>query len=491
MTQLEPRKRWAVIGGGISGLVAAWELMRQRSEDEVVLFEASPRLGGILGTQQIGSWLVEQAADMFVTDPNDALELCRELEIADQLIPTNPQKRGALVAFRGKLHRIPEGFSLMAPGAWWPIATTGLLSFGGKLRLLRERFVAARKSDEDESFESFAIRRCGQQAYERLVQPLVSGIYTADPKRLSMQATSLSRFVEMEKRWGSLTRGVIREALERKSKRAADPHSDNNSKQSQVTGARYGMFVAPRQGMQTLIDRLASALGSRIRMQTPVERLERVNSPAGTQWRITAAGKEEVFDGVVLATQAAASAKILRDTDSELSDEMASVEHASCAVVVLGMKPKQTPPPVFGIIVPNIEGRALIAAALASHKFPGRAPEGGLLVRAFFGGALNPQVMQRTDEQLIELAQKELAEVVGIEGPAEIAKVVRWANTMPQYHVGHLEKVARIKTRVAKQPGLVLIGNAWQGVGIPDCVRLGREAARKLASLTSSSTAST
>lgn len=478
MTQHESRKRWGVIGGGISGLVAAWELMRQKPDDEVVLFEAADRLGGILGTEQIGPWLVEQAADMFVTQPTDAVDLCRELGIADQLIPTNPQKRGALVAFRGKLHRIPEGFSLMAPGAIWPIASTGLLSLRGKFRLLRERFVPARQSLEDESFESFAIRRCGKEAYERLVQPLVSGIYTADPKLLSMQATSLSRFVEMERRWGSLTRGVLREAFEKKRQSGASGQSE--PKQSQVTGARYGMFVAPRGGMQSLIDRLADELGNRIRWKAPVDALQRLQQSGQSQWLITSCGQVESFDGIVLATPAAASAKLLQDTDSALASEMQQVQHASCAVVVLGLKPKCEPPPVFGVIVPNIENRNMIAAALGSHKFPGRAPEGGLLVRVFLGGALNPQIMEQSDESLIAMAQKELREIVGIEGSVELAKVVRWADTMPQYHVGHRERVERIARRVEQLPGLVLIGNAWHGVGIPDCVRLGREAARQL-----------
>ena len=470
--------RWAVIGGGISGLVAAWQLRQLRPDDDVVVYEGSERLGGILGTHRLGDWLVEQAADMFVTDPADAVELCQELGIADQLLATNADKRGALIAFRKRMYRIPEGFSLMAPSAWWPIASTGLLTWRGKLRLLRERFVKPRAGDTDEDFESFAIRRCGQEAYERLIQPLVSGIYTADPRQLSMRATSLKRFVDMESRWGSMTRGVIREALQRRGKQP--PTGDAKGRESQVTGARYGMFVAPRDGMQTLIDRLAESLGDAIRLGRRVTRLCRESRDGATRWRVTTDSGTESFDGVIVATQAAGSAALLRETDALLADDLDSIEHASCAVVVLGMKPRETPPPVFGVLVPNVERRPLIAAALTSHKFPGRAPDGGLLVRVFFGGALNPEIMRRSDEELIALAQSELQEVAGIAGPVELTKVVRWADTMPQYHVGHLAKVARIEERANAIDRLVLIGNAFHGVGIPDCVRFGRNAARRL-----------
>ncbi|HAN97314.1 MAG TPA: protoporphyrinogen oxidase [Planctomycetaceae bacterium] len=466
-------RRWGVIGGGITGLTAAWELMRRSPGDEIVLFEASERLGGILGTHRIGEWLVEQAADMMVTEPDDGLSLFRELELDGELLPTDPAKRGAMIWWNRRLYRIPDGFSLMAPSALWPIARTGLLSWRGKWRLARERSVPPRAVDADEDFESFAIRRCGPEAYERLIQPLVSGIYTADPRKLSMRATSLARFVQFEQKHGSLTRGLI--ASTRRS-----PDRGNRA-----TGARYGMFVAPRAGMQQLIDRLAERLGDRIRTNSPVTDLRRIQGNAShpVVWQVTVDGSSERFDGIVLAAPAPRSATLLRTTDPSLARRLAEIEHASCAVVVLGLRRPTGVPPVFGVLVPNAAGRPMIAAALTSHKFPGRAPADGLLVRVFFGGALNEPLTERPDDELIRLAIDELRSTIGLRGDVELSRVVRWTRAMPQYHVGHLDRVAEIERSAAAIPGLALAGNALRGVGIPDCVRAGRRAARRLLGL--------
>ncbi len=471
-------RRWGVIGGGITGLTAAWDLMRRSPGDEVVLFEASERLGGILGTHRIGDWLVEQAADMMVTEPDDGLSLFRELELDGELLPTDREKRGAMIWWNRRLYRIPDGFSLMAPSAFWPIARTGLLSWRGKWRLARERFVPPRAADDrDEDFESFAIRRCGAEAYERLIQPLVSGIYTADPRKLSMRATSLARFVQFERQYGSLTRGLIAST---KRSRVGE---------GRATGARYGMFVAPRLGMQQLIDRLADRLGDRIRRNCPVTDLRRVevDESARLAWQVTIDGTSERFDGVVLATPAARSAALLRTTDPSLARGLSEIEHASCAVVVLGLRRPTGVPPVFGVLVPNAAGRPMIAAALTSHKFPGRAPADGLLVRVFFGGALNEPLTERPDDELIRLAIDELRSTIGLRGEVELSRVVRWTRAMPQYHVGHLDRVAEIERSAEAIPRLALAGNALRGVGIPDCVRAGRRAARRLLGLTETS----
>lgn len=462
-------RRFAVIGGGISGLAAAFRLQVKAPEAEVVLFERADRCGGILGTRRVGDWLIEQAADMMTTEPSEAVDLCRELGIEDRLIPTSTERRGALVWFAGRLHRVPDGFSLMAPADLWPLLRSGLLTWRGKLRLAAERFVKPRNDPSDESFESFALRRCGREAYERLVQPLVSGIYTADPKRLSMRATSLRRFVEMERRWGSLGRG-LREAA----------RGAKDKTQARATGARYGLFVAPQGGMQELVDALVKRLGQSIRMGSSVESLRPAREKGKRGWAVLVDGEATFFDGVVLATSAPAVAPLVVPFDYDLAHDLEGIEHASCAVVVLGLRKPNRIPPAFGAIVPTVAGRPMIAAALASNKFPGRAPQDGLLVRVFFGGALNEAIVEREDAELIGLAERELREVLGLEGTTEVASVVRWRRAMPQYHVGHDERVARIERRVASWQGLALAGNAYRGVGIPDCIRSGTQAALSL-----------
>jgi oxygen-dependent protoporphyrinogen oxidase len=418
----------AVIGGGITGLVALREIRRRNPHAQVQLFEASSRVGGVLQTTRVDSWLVEHSADMMATQPQDGWALCEELGLTEEMLPTNREHRGALVYRGGRLYPVP-----------------------------------------DESFESFALRRCGREAYESLIQPLVSGIYTADPARLSMQATALARFVKMEQTYGSLMRGM----LKGESKRQGADHK--------ATGARYSMFVAPRLGMQQLVDRLADDVGREyLSLQTPIESMRRGADPDG--WELDFGDRVQRFDRVVLATSAPRASQLLVKVDSQLSAQIAGIEHASSAVVVLAFPKPSRNPGVFGLVVPNAEKRQMIAASFGSNKFPGRAPKGGLLVRVFLGGALNEAVTLQPDDALIELALRELKEIANVSGSVAFSQVVHWQKTMPQYHVGHLQKLESIQQRLAQLPGLVIAGNAYQGVGIPDCTRAGRQAAEQICS---------
>ncbi len=459
----------AVIGGGITGLVALREIRRRNPHAQVQLFEASSRVGGVLQTTRVDSWLVEHSADMMATQPQDGWALCEELGLTEEMLPTNREHRGALVYRGGRLYPVPEGFSLMAPSSALSLMKSRLLSWPGKLRLASERWIRPRNETDDESFESFALRRCGREAYESLIQPLVSGIYTADPARLSMQATALARFVKMEQTYGSLMRGM----LKGESKRQGADHK--------ATGARYSMFVAPRLGMQQLVDRLADDVGREyLSLQTPIESMRRGADPDG--WELDFGDRVQRFDRVVLATSAPRASQLLVKVDSQLSAQIAGIEHASSAVVVLAFPKPSRNPGVFGLVVPNAEKRQMIAASFGSNKFPGRAPEGGLLVRVFLGGALNEAVTLQPDDALIELALRELKEIANVSGSVAFSQVVHWQKTMPQYHVGHLQKLESIQQRLAQLPGLVIAGNAYQGVGIPDCTRAGRQAAEQICS---------
>lgn len=463
----EIRRRIAIVGGGISGLAAAHRVREIDPAAEVTLFEASGRPGGVLQTQRRAGWLIERSADMFTTREPWALDLCRRIGIADELIETDARYRRAFVVRRGKLLPVPEGFTLMSPAKVWPILTTPLLSPLGKMRLAAEYLQPKKADDADESLKSFVTRRFGQEAFDRLIQPLIGGIYTADPAKLSMQAT-LPQFVQLERRFGSLIRGVRGQKSEVKGQ--------------QESGARYGQFLAPRDGMQRFIDALVSRLPQKhLRLDSVVERIE-----SGDRWRIFVRGDEapELFDELIVATSGPVSAELLKDVDNQLASTIGQIPYAGCSVAVLGVRRDQIRHPLngFGFVVPAIENRRIIAGSMASVKFPGRAPEGKVLLRVFVGGALQPELGALPEEDIRQIVLQELRELIGLHGDPEFCEVVRWLGMMPQYHVGHLDLVKRIEQRAEAIPHFALAGNAFRGVGIPFCVRSGEAAAERVLS---------
>jgi oxygen-dependent protoporphyrinogen oxidase len=342
-----------------------------------------------------------------------------------------------------------------------------LLSLSGKLRALGEYFVPKRTETGDESLASFAVRRLGREAYERLVQPLVGGIYTADPEQLSMQA-ALPRFVELEKKFGSLMRA------------AREMGGGESAAAKQASGARYSLFVAPRDGMQRIVDAVVAQLPNGcLRLNAPVERLEKTSNG----WQVQVAGKPtETFDAVVAALPAPHASRLLGSTDAALADDLGKIPYAGASVVVTGYELRQIENPLeaFGFVVPEVEHRDILAASFSSRKFPGRAPDGCVLIRTFLGGALRPDLIDRSDDELRVIVTRELKQLLGVRGEPNLFLVQRWRGAMPQYHLGHVDLVKRIVTRTAEHAGLVLAGNAYDGVGMPQCVRSGRRAAEKL-----------
>ncbi len=442
----------------------------------MTLLEAGDRLGGIIDTIRDDGFLIERSADSFITNAPWAIDLCRRIGFADHLIPTEAVHRGAMVVAHGKLMRVPDGFLLMSPQRLWPVIQSPILSLRGKLRLACERFVPARRDDSDESVAAFARRRLGREAYERLVQPLVGGIYTANPEKLSLAAT-MPRFSEMERRHGSLIRAG-----------RADRHSGETDSAGlpEDAGARYSMFVAPREGLTGFVE----AIGARLppgsaRLNTMVSQIERV----GDKWRISchpnsAVEKAEqlVVDCVIIATPATAAGRLLSNVDSTLAEELAAIEFAGCAIVALGYERSQIAHPLdrFGFVVPAIERRRILSASFSSVKFPGRAPPGKVLIRVFLGGALQEDMLALEDGQLRVVAEDELRDLLGIAGRPSLSHVFRWPRAMPQYHLGHVERLKRITQRMAQLPCLALAGNAYHGVGIPNCIQCGEQAAQRV-----------
>jgi oxygen-dependent protoporphyrinogen oxidase len=468
----------AVIGGGIAGLAAAHRLHELSPSSSIALFEASDRLGGVLRTECQDGFLLELGADNFITNVPWGVELCRRIGLERELIETNPNNRRALIVRGGALYPVPEGFMLMEPRELWPVLASPLLSMRGKARLLGEFFIRSRRMDGDESLASFARRRLGREAFERLVQPLAAGIYTADPEKLSLAAT-MPRFLEMERRHG----GLIRAARRLRAANSQEPGS----------GARYSLFVAPRWGMQALADAVAARLpAGTVRLSTPVRGLT-PRGAGGWNVSIEPALEPMTFDAVILATPAPVTAHLTEPFDGSLSANLAAIPYASSAVVLLGYENTQMgrPPDGFGFVVPDIERRPILAASFTSVKFPDRAPPGCTLVRVFLGGAARPELVDRTDAELVAIAAEQSAELLNIHGPPILSHVARWRAAMPQYHLGHLDRVAAIDERIKAWPGLELAGNAYEGVGVPHTIRSGELAAERVLNLQLSSPAAT
>jgi oxygen-dependent protoporphyrinogen oxidase len=483
-------ERVAVIGGGISGLAAAHRLIELATAAavpiRVALFEAGSRLGGCLQTERLGNCLVELGADSFITNKPWAIDLCQGLGLKDQVISTDPKYRRALVLRNGKPFRVPDGFMLMAPGKIWPIVASPIFSPLGKLRMGLERWIPPRTDEVDESVASFVRRRLGQEALERLVQPLVAGIYTSDPEKLSLRAT-LPRFLEMERQHGSLIRAARRGTHNNNGTAAAEKPTTSGGRAE--SGARYGLFVSFQAGMSELVDALVDRITSagEIHLDARVASLIRVATPGegfslsfatdlGTSTHTTS------FDAVIVALPADRAADLVWPLDSVLAGALGEIEYASSAIVCTGHALSDVAHRLdaSGLVVPALEKRRILSVSFASRKFAGRAPEGEVVLRTFLGGALQPEILAHTDDELVQMTLSELREILGVRGEPRFAVVSRHERAMPQYHVGHLDRIRRIDELASTLPRLALAGNAYDGVGIPDCVRSGERAAERI-----------
>lgn len=488
-------RKIAVVGGGISGLAAALELAKFK-QIEVRLFEAGDRLGGVLESIRIEKYLIERSADNFSTLIPNALDLSKEHGLSAELIHPNAQGRRAFVYLNNRIHPIPNGFSLMQPTQLLSILKTPVLSWKGKLRLLKEywvrpksRMISTDSSElsrvaltNDESLESFAVRRLGREAFERLVEPIVSGIFTADPSTLSMAAT-MPQFLEMERTCGGLIRGYL-----------VSRRNDAAAAARRASGARYDSFVAPRNGMSDWIDRLSQKLPADcIRLHTSITALQPKYSVVGSQkWQLEIQTKSksdsivstlETYDGVILATPAAVTGRLMSQVSPQATSVLRGIPYASSAVVakILNKQDLRARLDGFGLVIPRSEHRDTLAISYTSNKYPGRVPDEEILLRVFLGGALNPQIVDRSDEELFKLAAQEVKAILRWNGrKPNWQAVIRWKESMPQYLLGHLDRIRELEETLSNAPTLRLCGAAYRGVGIPQCVRSGQTAARQL-----------
>ncbi|MFM8574064.1 MAG: protoporphyrinogen oxidase [Pirellula sp.] len=467
--------RIAVVGAGISGLAAAWYL--QREGREVQVFESLGRIGGVIDTLDPSQapYLIECGADNFATLLPDAWELVRQMGLESEFISPSKDYRIAQVVRRGRLYPIPNGFSLMQPTRMGSILSTPILSVAGKLRVLQEAFIPAKRDGQDESVESFAVRRLGRECFERLVEPVVGGIFTAKADRLSMQA-AMPQFVRMEREHGSL----IRAAFAKRRQQSAE-----NRSAREASGARYDQFTAPKLGMKWWLSKLAEPLGPRLHLNHRVEVLERRPDSLWELRLVDArddSARIEQFDGVCLAVPSYIAGGLLRALDNQLADHLESIEYASSAIAVLAVRRDEIRPEsfCFGSIAPTVERRNCLAISLSSEKYAGRSPSDTVIMRVFMGGAVRPELLELPDDSLLKLAFEEVRELFGVRTVPHFERLIRWNRAMPQYHVGHVQRVARIRELVSKYPGLALAGNAYDGVGIPQCIRSAKYAVADL-----------
>jgi protoporphyrinogen/coproporphyrinogen III oxidase len=458
--------RIAVIGGGISGLAAAHRLRELAPQCQMTLFEARSRLGGVLSTLNRDGFQVEQSADNFITTVPWGLDLCQRLGLAEQLVQTNANCRRTFVVRRGRLHRLPDGFMMMAPTQIWPMAVTPILSPLGKLRAAMEYFIPPRRDDEDESMGQFVRRRLGREAFDRLVEPLISAVYAADMDKLSVKAT-LPRFRDMERQYGSLIRAMRQQKKQKPNGKAE-------------SGARYSMFVTLSQGLSTLINAISARLPAEsIRLDSPIQKIER----SGTAWRVYPEGADYAeFDGVIVATPAHRANQLLAPIDADLAAELGQIEYSGTAIVSLGYDLRDVGHPLdgMGAVVPSIENSPLLACSFSSQKYTHRAPPGTTLLRVFVGGARRPELAEMPDAELLPLVLGHLRPLLRITGEPVFCDIAHWPRTMPQYHVGHQQRVARIDARLALLPGLKMASSAFRGVGLPDCIHGGELAAEQI-----------
>ena len=460
--------RIAIIGGGISGLAAAFALEEHRRAGAVdyTVYESSLRLGGVLRTEHVQGCIVEAGPDSFISEKPWAADLCRAVRLGDQLIGSNDADRKTYILVGGRLIPMPDGLMFMVPTKILPTGFSPLFSWSTKIRMAQELFHAPRAANADESVASLVERHYGAEMVDRLADPLLSGIYGGEAASLSVRAV-LPRFAEMERDYGSLGRAMLstRKKMLRPANKTTPP-----------------LFTSLKNGMQQLVEGLVPKLNQdSLLTNAPVQSIQ----PEAAGWNISAGLKSDHYDAVIIAVPAPAAARILSLSSPELSAELASIEYSSSITVGLGYdrNVRYSLPPGFGFLVPRSEGKGLLAATFVHNKFPHRAPEDRALLRCFFAGSNAENIWQFSDDAIIAFVREELQHILGLRAVPLFARVYKWKSAMAQYGVGHLERLDRIERLRQQLPKLALAGNAYRGIGIPDCIHSGTEAIKQLLNL--------
>ena len=473
-------KRIAIIGGGVSGLSAAYSLAKQQkkgAELNYVLFEAGSRLGGVIATERVDDFVIEAGPDSFLSEKPWATDLCRELGLADQLIGSHDAERRTNILLNGRLVPLPDGLMFMVPTNFSAAFFSPLFSWSTKLRFLREWFYRPAPDLPESTAADLVERHYGREMVERVADPLLSGVYGGSADELSASSV-LARFAEIEARQGSLGRAMV--AARKLKNLSTEPGSAGQPGAAVPTrsGTR-SIFTSLKNGMQSITDALAAQIpDSERRLNTRIESVK----PEFGKWLVASSGRTEEFDGVIIAAPAYVAAELLRSQIPQISAELEQIRYSSSITVTLAYddKTRASLPPGFGFLVPRTEGKRILACTFLHNKFPGRAPKDRALLRCFLGGSRDEEILRLRDDEITSIVRRELQEILGITDAPDFVKIFRWPRAMAQYTVGHKARVERLREIVSSAPGLALAGNAYGGIGIPDCVRSGSEAAAKM-----------
>jgi protoporphyrinogen/coproporphyrinogen III oxidase len=469
-------KSVVIVGGGISGLSTAFALLEQAAAADLpiicTILDAAPTWGGKILTHRVGQLVMEAGPDSFLSQKPWAMELCRRLGMADQLINTNPVEKKASVLWGSRLHELPEGLVTFTPTQLGPFFRSGLLSWMDLARMGCDLLIPPRRSSDDESLAAFFRRRFGRHAFERVMEPLMAGIYAGDAEQMSLRAT-FPRFYELEQTHGSVIRGMM--AARRARARQGSSGRPANT-----------MFVSLRNGLGDLVTGLAGQIqkaGGILKAGVEAEAV-RVRSHQAGRWMydiICTDGTALSAEALVLATPAFVSAELVRPLSPMAGGLMDLIPYASTATISLIYPADAVGDRLqgFGFVVPRMEGRDLIAATWTSHKWPHRAPPQEVSVRCYLGGVGREAVLERDDDMLTHCVRGELTSIVGLQAAPHYVEVNRWHRAMPQYTIGHLDRLAQLEAAISRFGGLGITGAGYRGVGIPDCIRDGTETAAK------------
>jgi oxygen-dependent protoporphyrinogen oxidase len=463
-------KNIAIIGAGISGLAAATAIQRAQeagTDVEFTLFERSNRLGGVMVTEQIDDCLIEAGPDSFLSEKTYGIDFCKTFGLGDQIIGSNDEERKTYIVVNNRLIAMPDGLMFMVPTKILPTITTPLFTWGTKIKMGLEYF-AQPVNHGDESVGDMVRRHYGQEVVERLADPLLSGVYGGDADSLSVQAV-LPRFADMERKYGSLSRGML----------AARKKMVQMVKQAGPSYRPRPLFSSLKNGMQQLVDAITEYLPThRIHTGVTVESVSREASG----WTILVDGHHESFDGLVIAAPAHVAGKLLGALNSELAVDLNEVSYSSSVTVAATYNRNDLAnmPPGFGFLVPKTEKRRVRALTFVHNKFPHRAPPEKGILRVFLGGLSDEGILALSDEEILAIVRRELCDIIKLDAEPRTQRVYRWNKAMAQYGPGHLERVKRIQQEVAAASGLALAGNAFQGIGVPDCIASGLNAANSV-----------
>lgn len=453
-----------IVGGGISGLSAAYylkDICRSRNiVPDLEILEAGNKLGGVISTNYERGFIIDEGPDSFITNKPIIIELLSKLGLENQLIFTNDKNRRAYVYLNKKLYPLPEGFLMFAPANLNTFFKSQLFSFNCKLRTLAD-FLLPKSTEKDESVYSFVTRRFGKEIYYKAAQPMIGGIYTGDAKKLSMKAT-MPQLYNLEKKYRSVLSGIRK--------------SDIFSKGEQ-SGARYVLFASLKNGMQVLVDKLERELGpDSIKLNHFVDEISKTKDG----WRTLTAGREVFSDVLIISTPSYIASNLTRGFDEGLSTALSKIEYASSMVVSLVYRKKDFSPSGFGVVIPETERKNIIACSFTSEKFPNRAPGEFIILRCFLGGILNAEPLKWDEETTLKKVLEELGEILNIKNKPEFYVIRKYERSMPQYNLGHSDIVEQTNNLSSVHRGFSLAGNAYNGVGIPDCILSGKLAAEKV-----------